>query len=68
MGLPKRKNNIQVYGQHENEEGSIIGRRKELLERITKSSKQVKMPKNVTLLHKEELKYEVIKPSQRNYK
>ena len=37
MGLPKRKNNIQVYGQHENEEGSIIGRRKELLERITKS-------------------------------
>ena len=37
MGIPKRKNNIQVYGQHENEEGSIIGRRKELLERITKS-------------------------------
>jgi hypothetical protein len=37
MGLPKRKNNIQVYGKIENEEGSIIGRRKELLERITKS-------------------------------
>ena len=27
-----------------------------ILERITKSSKQLKMPKNVTLLHKEELK------------
>ena len=38
MGLPKRKNDIQVYGVSENvNEPNIKGRRKELLERITKS-------------------------------
>ena len=36
MGLPKRKNDIQVYGVSENvNEPNINGRRKELLERIT---------------------------------
>ena len=38
MGIPKRKNNIQVYGVKSDMNGpDIIGRRKELLERITKS-------------------------------
>ncbi len=38
MGLPKKKNDIQVYGLKENVDGpDIIGRRKDLLERITKS-------------------------------
>lgn len=38
MGVPKRKNNIQVYGVKSDMNGpDIVGRRKELLERITKS-------------------------------
>jgi hypothetical protein len=38
MGLPKRKNNIKVYGVNTGSNaGDIIGRRKELLENITKS-------------------------------
>lgn len=38
MGVPKRKNDIKVYGVKQNVDGGdIIGRRKELLERITKS-------------------------------
>ena len=38
MGLPKKKNDIRVYGLKENVDGpDIIGRRKDLLERITKS-------------------------------
>ncbi len=38
MGLPKRKNNIEVYGIKENVEAAdVINRRKQLLERITKS-------------------------------
>lgn len=37
MGLPKRKNNIQVYGVNSGTAEDIVGRRKELLERITKS-------------------------------
>lgn len=38
MGVPKRKNNIQVYGVKQDMNGpDIVGRRKELLERITKS-------------------------------
>jgi hypothetical protein len=38
MGIPKRKNNIQVYGVKSDMNGpDIVGRRKELLERITKS-------------------------------
>lgn len=38
MGVPKRKNDIKVYGVKQNVDGpDVIGRRKELLERITKS-------------------------------
>jgi len=38
MGLPKRKNDIQVYTSRDNiNESTVKGRRKELLERITKS-------------------------------
>jgi hypothetical protein len=38
MTIPKRKNNIQVYGVNTDTDGpAVIGRRKELLERITKS-------------------------------
>lgn len=38
MGIPKRKNNIDVYGNKETERGvNIINRRQELLDRITKS-------------------------------
>lgn len=37
MGLPKRKNNIKVYGVNAETAADIVGRRKELLERITKS-------------------------------
>ena len=38
MGLPKRKNDIQVYTNRDNlNESTVKGRRKELLERITKS-------------------------------
>jgi hypothetical protein len=38
MGVPKRKNNIKVYGVKENVDApEIIGRRKELLQRITNS-------------------------------
>ena len=38
MGLPKRKNDINVYGLNENVDGpDIIKRRKELLQRITDS-------------------------------
>lgn len=37
MGLPKRKNNIQVYGVNSGTAEDVVGRRKELLERITKS-------------------------------
>ncbi len=38
MGIPKRKNNIEVYGNKETERGvNVINRRQELLDRITKS-------------------------------
>lgn len=38
MGIPKRKNNISVYGNKETERGSdVLNRRQELLDRITKS-------------------------------
>lgn len=38
MGVPKRKNDIKVYGAKQNVDGpDVIGRRKELLEKITKS-------------------------------
>jgi hypothetical protein len=38
MGLPKRKNDIKVYGVNQNTDGpAITGRRKELLEEIIKS-------------------------------
>lgn len=38
MGIPKRKNNIDVYGNKETERGvSVLNRRQELLDRITKS-------------------------------
>lgn len=38
MGLPKRKNDIQVYTSRDNlNESTVKGRRKELLEKITKS-------------------------------
>lgn len=38
MGLPKRKNNIDVYGSKETSIGkSVLDRRQELLDRITKS-------------------------------
>jgi hypothetical protein len=37
MGIPKRKNNIKVYGVNQNVDSSVLGRRKELLEQIVKS-------------------------------
>lgn len=38
MGIPKRKNDIQVYGNKEYYQGQkILERRQELLDRITKS-------------------------------
>ena len=37
MGLPKRKTDIKVFGVSQNTDNSVIGRRKELLEEITKS-------------------------------
>ena len=38
MGIPKRKNNISVYGSKETERGSdVLNRRQELLDRINKS-------------------------------
>ena len=38
MGIPKRKNNIDVYGGKENYQGKqLMDRRQELLDRITKS-------------------------------
>ncbi len=38
MGVPKRKNNIDVYGGKETYQGKqVIERRQELLDRITKS-------------------------------
>lgn len=38
MAIPKRKNNIKVYGVNTDTDGpAVTGRRKELLERITKS-------------------------------
>lgn len=38
MGIPKRKNDIEVYGNKETERGdNVINRRQELLDRITKS-------------------------------
>ena len=38
MGIPKRKNMINVYGDKETYQGENIGkRRQELLDRITKS-------------------------------
>ena len=38
MGVPKRKNNISVYGNKETERGvDVLNRRQELLDRITKS-------------------------------
>ena len=37
MGLPKRKTDIKVFGVSQNTDNAVIGRRKELLEEITKS-------------------------------
>lgn len=38
MGIPKRKNNIDVYSDRETEKGvNVLNRRQELLDRITKS-------------------------------
>ncbi len=38
MGIPKRKNNVSVFGEKETERGSsVINRRQELLDNITKS-------------------------------
>ena len=37
MGIPKRKNDIKVYGANQNINSAVLGRRKELLEEIIKS-------------------------------
>jgi hypothetical protein len=37
MGIPKRKTDIKVFGVSKNADNAVIGRRKELLEEITKS-------------------------------